>query len=259
MSPAAIARFVGKYWEALDALGELCSHIRSLKHEQPFDLEFTIDEHPPEIAAFDCLTSAEEALFVLSEIDRRGLPVTHIAPNFGMEKGWDYRCPDGLDGLHRRVRAQFDIAEQFGVMLDFHSADDLTSAPRKILRQATGGRLHYKVSPMPQIIFADVLREFHPELFRRWWDDAMAYARSQAAAGSQFARECLEAYEAAMDKTPSHHHAAFHHYSFAFVGRRNDSGGFLHRHEFYALSPGFYTAYQDRISAWLCELADELF
>ena len=112
---------------------------------------------------------------------------------------------------------------------------------------------------MAQIILADVLRQFHPELFRRWWDDAMAYAGAEAAAGSQFAQECMQAYEASEDKTPSHRHVVFHHYSFAFVGRRNDSGGFLHRHEFYDLSPGFYRAYQDRISAWLCELADELF
>ena len=86
----------------------------------------------------------------------------------------DYRWPGGLDGFEKRVTAQCRSAEEFGVMLDFHSADDLTSGPRRIIRKTTGGKHHFKISPMPQIIFADVLSDFHPELVRQWWDDAMA-------------------------------------------------------------------------------------
>ncbi len=99
----------------------------------------------------------------------------------------------------------------------------------------------------------------HPELFQRWWDDAMAYARHEAEEGSPFARGCLDAYESSEDKTPSRRHALFHHYSFRFVGRRDEQGGFLQRGEFYDLSPEFYQAHHDRIHAWLCQLADELF
>ena len=80
----------------METLGQ---DISSLKDGGAFDLEFTIDEHPPEVAAFDCLTSEQELLFVLREIERRGLPVTHVAPNYGAEKGWDYRGKDGLQGL----------------------------------------------------------------------------------------------------------------------------------------------------------------
>jgi hypothetical protein len=185
--------------------------------------------------------------------------VTHIAPNFGQEKGWDYRCPDGLDGLERRVRAQWAIAEEFGVLLDFHSADDLTAGPRRVIRRATGGRHHYKISPMVQLLYAEVLQAYHPELFRRWWEDAMAYAQTEAAAGSPFAKECLRAYEASADKSPSRHHMVFHHYSFAFVGRRDAQGRFLHREEFYSLSSDFYHAYRSRVSDYLSHLADELF
>lgn len=255
----AIGRFVGKYWDALNVLDDLSGHISKLKDGKPFDLEFTIDEHPPEIAAFDCLTTDEEVLFVLREIRRRGLPVTHIAPNFGQEKGWDYRCPDGLEGLERRVRAQFAIAEDFGAMLDFHSADDLTSGPRRVIGRATGGRHHYKISPMVQLLFAEVLQSHHPELFERWWDDAVSYARREAEAGSTFAQDCIRAYESGADKSPSRHHMVFHHYSFAFVGRRDADGCFINRDEFYELSPEFYQAYRTRISEYLSGLAEELF
>ena len=178
LDAAAVGRFVGKYWDALRILEELVAYIASLKQEPRFDLELTIDEHPPEIAAFDCLTTNEEVLFLAREIRRRQLPVSHLAPNFGQEKGYDYRCPDGLAGLAQRVEAQFHIAEEFGLMLDVHSGDDLGRATRRVFGRATGGRLHYKVSPMLQLVFAETLQDYHPELFRRWWDDALAYAQS---------------------------------------------------------------------------------
>ena len=87
----------------------------------------------------------------------------------------------------------------------------------------------------------------------------MAYAQREAEAGSPFAQECLRAYEASPDRAPSRHHMAFHHYSFAFVGRRDASGGFLHREEFYRLSPDFYRAYRTCIAGYVSGLANELF
>lgn len=254
-----IARFAGKYWNALATLEALAEHIARLKNGTPYDLEFTIDEHPPEIAAFDCLTTEEELLFVLREIRRRGLPVTHVAPNFGQEKSYDYRCPDGLMGLETRIRGQFAIAEEFGVLLDFHSADDLSNGPRRVIQSATGGRHHFKISPMLQLIFADTLQECHPDLFQQWWEDAVAYARTEAEAGSAFARQCLDADAANPVRPPSRHHMVFHHYSFRFVGRRDANGSFLYREAFYSLSPAFYRVYRDRIAGYLAGLATELF
>jgi len=259
IDPNMTNRMIGKYWESFDVLEDLTEYIRSLKSGRPFDLEFTIDEHPPEVAAFDCLTSDEEYLFVLREIKRRNLPVTHVASNYGFEKGLDYRCPNGLEGLEQLIFSQFRIAEEFGMMLDFHSADDLTSAPRQVIRKATGGKHHFKISPMLQLIFAEVLQDFHPALFDKWWNDAMEYAAREAAAGSSFAKECLAEYEAHNIKKPSRFHKVFHHYSFAFVGKRDKNGQFLHRQAFYDLSPEFYQEYQNRLICYLGNLADELF
>jgi len=253
-----IGRLAAKYWDALAALGELADTISRLKGGEAFDLEFTIDEHPPEVAAFDCLTTAEELLFVLREIQRRGLPVTHVAPNFGQEKGWDYRCPDGLGGLEERMREQVAIADAFGVMLDVHSADDLSRPVRQAIRRATGGRLHYKISPSLQLLFAETLADHDPRLFREWWADARAYAQRESAAGSAFAAECLRADDEAGGK-PSAQDQVFHHYSFAFVGRRNKAGRFLHRDRFYGLPEAFRRDYARRVAARLCGLADDLF
>ncbi len=259
ISQPILHRLIGKYWDSLEVLEELNSYLVAIKNGERYDLEFTVDEHPPEVAAFDCLTSEEEYLFVLKEIKRRGLPVTHVAPNFGVEKGFDYRCPDGLEGLERRISSLFRIAESFDVMVDFHSADDLTSPVRQVIKKATNGKHHYKISPMVQIIYAGTIEDFYPELFHAWWNDALAYANREAAAGSPFARECLAALEANSDKNPSYKQMVFHHFSFAFVGKRDKAGQFLHREKFYDLSLKFYQEYEKRLTTYLCGLADELF
>jgi hypothetical protein len=259
LDAAAAGRLVGKYWEALDAAVELADHIRRLRGNRPFDLEFAIDERTPEIATCDCITSDDEVIFVLLELKRRGVPVTHLAPNFGVEKPVDYRCPDGLNGLEARVRSQYRIAEEFGVMLDFHSGDDLSSATRLVIGRATEGRNHFKVSPEPQIMFAEVVRDLHPELFRRWWDASLAYAQREAAGGSAFAAACLTEIEAGGRRAPSPRDIIFHNFGFAFVGKRNAAGQYLNREELYSLPPALYAEYRSRLVAYLCLLAGELF
>jgi hypothetical protein len=259
LSEDLIARFAAKYWESLAAFETLSQEISSLKDGQSFDLEFTIDEHPPEVAAFDCLTSEEELLFVLREIARRGLPVTHVAPNYGAEKGFDYRGADGLEGLERRVKALQAIAGEFNMMLDFHSADDLTSPTRAALRRATKGFLHYKISPMLQLLYVDILEKYDPKLFLDWWNDALSYARHEAEQGSDFAGECLRHLDRSPDPKPSRHHQVFHHYGFAYVGRRGTNETFAFRDRFYTLPPAFYRAYQDYVTTYLGTLATDLF
>jgi tagaturonate epimerase len=253
MDAPTVARLVAKHWDALAAVEVLTSHIVGLKDGARFDLELSIDEHPGEVATFACLTGEQELVFLLREARRRGIPLTHVAPNYGVEKGVDYSCPDGLSGLSRRAARLGQIAEEFGVMADFHSGDDLSQATRQSIRAATGGRLHFKVSPMVQLLFGEVLADYHPDLFRRWWEDARDYARREAAAGSTFAAACLNA----GDGSPRD--AIFHHFSFAFVGRRNADGQFLYREEFYNLSPAFRAAYAARITQYMLGLVEDLF
>ncbi len=255
MCDAALGRLVGKYGAALDAVANLYDYICGFKEGVPFDLELSIDEHPNDVPTFDCLTSETELIFVLLEAQRRGIPLTHVAPNFGVEKGTDYRGADGLPGFEARARSLCGIAEEFGVMADFHSGDDLSAAARQAIGRATGGRNHFKVSPNLQLLFAEVLAEHHPDLFRRWWQDAVAYAQREATAGSTFAAECIRCSDL---RQPSSHDEIFHNFSFAFVGRRDAEGQFICRQEFYALSPAFYRAHQECITGYLLGLADDL-
>jgi hypothetical protein len=253
-----VGRLVGKYWPALDAVERLSDHISAVRNGAPFDLELSIDETPAGIDAFTCLTSETELIFLGNEIRRRQMPVTHIAPNFGVEKERDYRGTDGLAGLQQRIGRLEDVSVQFGIMLDCHSGDDLEPETRRTIGRATKGHIHFKVSPALQIIFAETMNDVEPGRFSFWWDDALDYARREAAAGSDFAAECLRRYETGDDRRPSPEHAVFHYYNFASVGKRSDQGQFVHREKFYDLGADFYDEYQRRICSYLCEVAADL-
>ncbi len=256
-SDAQISRFVGKYWNALQAVQELCAHLSKLKAGVPFDVELSIDENPPEIATADCITSVEEMVFLVIEIQRRHLPVTHIAPNFGVEKGTDYRCPDGLAGLEARVRQLERIAEDYNFMLDCHSGDDLKKATRLVFGRASGGRINFKLSPQLQILFAETLYDVQRELFLYWWNDVYSFVKDEAAKGSSFAAKCMKELESSPDPRPGA--SLFHYYCFVSVGRRDAGGGFVNRERLYDLSPSLMSEYSSRLETWLLEIADDLY
>ncbi|UCC98217.1 MAG: hypothetical protein JSW66_20520 [Phycisphaerales bacterium] len=259
LDEATIGRLVGKYWSALDAVEQLSSHIHAARSGMPFDLELSIDETPTDVDTFACLTTQIELMFLTSEFRRRQIPATHIAPNFGVEKGFNYRGPDGLPGLEERIRGLCRIAGENGILLDCHSGDDLSEQTRKAIGRAADGQLHFKVSPALQVIFAETLNDFDPKLFSFWWDDTLDYARREAGAGSDFAADCLRQHQACDDREPSPGHAVFHYYSFATVGRRDENGQFMHRQKFYDLPAEFYRQYQDSIADYLCKVASDVF
>ncbi len=252
-------RLAVKYSMALDVVEELASYVRLLKDETPFDLELSIDECPPQMDAALCLTTETELTFLIAQLRRRRIPVTHIAPNVGIVKGQDYEDAEGLAGFEKRIGGLHAISTEHGVMLDFHSGDDLRVAVRQAIGRATSGHNHFKVSPALQVIFAEVLCEFDPQRFAFWWEDTLAYARHEAAAGSPFAAQCLRQYESSDHPAPSPHHAVFHHYNFASVGRRDADGQFVHREKFYRLPPEFYQRYSERVKSFLCEVASDVF
>jgi len=206
----------------------------------------------------DYMTTADELTFLLAEIRRRGLPVTHIAPNFGVEKGADYMGADGLPGLEQRVRSLHRLAVEQGIMLDCHSGDDLSSATRRAVGRAANGDIHFKISPMLQGLFAEVLHALCPDRFLYWWEDTIAYARHEAGQGSALAARCIRQYEQAGAR-PSPSHPLFHYYCFATLGRRDADGRFLHREKFYDLPASFYAEYARRVTELLGEVITDIF
>lgn len=259
ISSDLLERCIDKYRQALESTAILSSFISGLRPEGSFDLEFAFDEHPPEVRGPDCISSEAEVVFVARELIRRGLPVTHLAPNFGIEKGFDYRLSDGCSGLEQRVRKIQQIAEDMGFMLDVHSADDLSVQTRRAIGRATGGKLHFKISPVLHHIFSVTVYDFYPDIFKLWWDDALGYAVTEAGKGSPAAAECLSILRDADDPSPSPEHEIFRQFFFAFPGRRDSSGRFVNREMFYSLSDEFYSTYQDRVATHLSELSDNLF
>lgn len=256
-SEADVGRMVGKYWNALAAVEELCAHLKALKLDVPFDVELSIDENPAELGTAQCITSLEEMIFLAVEIQRRHLPVTHIAPNFGVEKGTDYRCPDGLEGLEKRVRSLSRIAAEYNLMLDCHSGDDLKKGTRQVFGRASGGRINFKISPQLQILFAETLYDVQRDLFRDWWSDVHAFVSAEAAAGSSFAAQCLKELETNPDPRPGA--GLFHYYCFVSVGRRDGGGSFVNRERLYDLSPQFLAEYGSRLENWLVEIAEDIY
>jgi hypothetical protein len=225
----------------------------------PFDLELSIDENPPEIETCGNLTTAQELQFLLAEAGRRGLPLTHIAPNFGVEKGTDYRCSDGLAGLEERIGQFHSILLDAGIMPDFHSGDDLSSETRRVIGRATKGRNHFKISPSLQELYAFTLHETDPPAFRTWWEATRRHVEGQAAGGSSFASECLKDYERAGRPDPAPDQPLFHYYHFAPIGERDDEGRFKLRELFYTRSEEFYREYARRTEAFLLEVAADVF
>jgi hypothetical protein len=248
-----------KYAMALDVVAELAGYIKGLKDTASFDLELSIDECPAQMDAATCLTSEAELQFLIDELRRREVPLTHIAPNVGIVKGQDDVGLDGLAGFEHRIAGLQKVATEQGIMLDFHSGDDLRSAARQAIGRATQGRNHFKVSPSLQVIFGEVLHAVCPEQFQFWWEDTLAYARREASAGSPFAAQCLREYEKSENPAPAPHHAVFHHYNFASVGRRDEQGQFVCRDRFYDLPAEFCRAYHDRIARFLGEVAVDVF
>ena len=256
---ATIARLVGKYWKALDAVEELDKYIQELKGGEAFDLELSIDENPPEVTTFESITMNGELLFLMEEINRRGIGVTHIAPNFGVEKCTDYRGTDGLEGLGRRVAEQSLMASEYGFMLDCHSGDDLSRKTRQVIGKAAKGRIHYKVSPSLQVLYAQVLSQVDPEKFLLWWQETYDLARESARGGSSVARDALFRYQQFENPEPSADHFFFQEYNFAAVGRRDANGQFVNRERFYDVSDEFQQLLTQRLEAHLCSWAADLF
>ena len=255
-SEADIGRFVAKHWNALAAAESLYAHVVKVKGDEPFDMELSIDENPPEIPTTESITSPAELLFLAVELERRGLPVTHIAPNFGVEKGTDYRCPDGLDGLERRVRTISRIASERNLMLDCHSGDDLSKATRQAFGRATGGRLNFKVSPQLQILFAETLFDVQPGPLPVLVGRRAPSRRGGGGEGFLLRGEVPEG--ARRGPGPPSGKALFHYYCFASVGRR-DAGRFANREHLYDLTPALLAEYGERLERWLIEIAEDLY
>lgn len=259
LDEAQIGRLVGKYWHALDAIEQLYRYMDALKDGERYDLELSIDENPPDVNTFDTITTPAELLFLVDEIERRGLPVTHIAPNFGVEKGVDYRGDDGKRMFEQRLSILHRIVSEKNMMLDCHSGDDLSRETRRIFKRAAHGNIHFKISPSLQTLFGEVLQLVEPQLFRFWWEDTLRYTQNLAKSGVPFAIYSLNLLKWSGEKEPSAKHVFFKEFCYATLGERDEQGQYLHRDKFYSLSSDFQHELDARMEERILEVAGDLF
>jgi hypothetical protein len=231
-----------------------------LKDGEAYDLELSIDENPPHVKTFDTITTPAELLFLVDEIRRRGLPITHLAPNFGVEKGVDYRGADGLGMFEQRVGTLHKIASEHNMMLDCHSGDDLSRETRRLFKRATRGNIHFKISPSLQSLVGEVVEKVEPEFFRFWWKDTLRHTKELAQMGVPFAIHSLNLVKWAgeMDK-PSSKHLFFKEFCYATLGERDELGQFVNRDKFYSFSSDFKTEMDAVMEERILEVAGDLF
>ena len=258
-----VIRFVVKYWHGLNAAGELNNYIASVRGNRGYDFEFSMDERPLDISALESVTPDEEVIFVLRELEARKIRCTHVAPNFGVEKGVDYRLPDGLEGLTGRSARMAAIADRFGVTLDYHSGDDLSRHTRQRIAEGTGGTLDYKISPILQVIYAEVLADVDPARFRWWWETTRKITEREAERGEHSAQKYLK--ELAQRETeegakfqPRVDDHFFWNYSFAVVGARDENGNQLYREKFYDVPAEVEAEIRTRTREYCVQLAQDL-
>ena len=83
-----------------------------------------------------------------------------------------------------------------------------------------------------------------------WWEDAVDYAKREAAGGSRIASQSLTEL-ASGDGVPDPEKAVFHHFNFATLGRRDEENRFLSREWFYELPADVYDEYTRRLEKFL--------
>jgi hypothetical protein len=245
-----------RYDVAIDAAVDLFNYIKRLKHGEPFDFEFSLDEGPS-------ITEPAELRYVLDRLTGKGVTVNFIAPNVGFEKRLDYRLPDGMAGLAARVSEMSKTAGEFGALLDFHSGSDKSPLTYQTISKAAGGKLKLKVSGKLQLILAETLADVDPAFFNDWWDYTLVSAKAEAEAGSLVAADYVKLAEdrraaegARFKRSPRDRF--FTDFSFGMVGAKDERGAFLHRDRFYSLKPEVQAEYTKRVVDYVVNLAGDL-
>jgi len=227
---------VARLAQAPRAIAAAVREIEEARAGQAFDLEISLDESPESISPEDASTRPEEIARLLDDLIGEGISPDYVAPHFGFTKGSDVtdraRLADVAGTLCR-------AAGERGALLSIHSGDNLSSATRRVLGQATGGKLLFKVAPALQNLFFDAV-----------------FAHDQAPAAQLIAWVLNYAEQhGTPGKSPAE---TVHKYAFAAFGVRNDAGAFEMRELLYGAGEVVKEAYRHELTRYLRELADDL-
>ncbi|GAB1475581.1 D-tagaturonate epimerase UxaE [Bacillota bacterium] len=136
-----------------------------LAQGRPIDFELSIDET-------GTVTTAADHLYVASELLKRKVHITSLAPRFvgEFQKGIDYI--GDISEFHEHVKLHAEIAKSFGYKLSIHSGSDKFSV-FPLIGRTTGGMLHVKTSGTNWLEAVRIIALMNPGLYRRMHNKAL--------------------------------------------------------------------------------------
>jgi hypothetical protein len=154
-----------KFSRAIELACEMYAALKELL-PQGFDFELSLDEA-------EAPTTPAEHYFVVSELAKRDVVLTGLAPRFGgvLEKAVDYR--GSLEVFRRDLRAHVALANVLGpYRISLHSGSDKFSLYPVLAREG-GGRWHVKTAGTSYLVALGVVAEKDPQLLREIWAQAL--------------------------------------------------------------------------------------
>jgi hypothetical protein len=159
-SPAVCRRAAVKYGRAISMAAKLARHIEQTarKHNQPFEIELSVDETPRP-------TTLAEHYIIADQCMKAGMKLVSLAPRFigEFEKGVDYK--GDVAALEKSLADHAAIAKQLGpYKLSLHSGSDKLSIYPSLAR-ATAGLFHVKTAGTSYLEALRVVARVDSKLF----------------------------------------------------------------------------------------------
>jgi tagaturonate epimerase len=161
-SAAVCRRAAVKYGRAIAMAVNLAKHIEQTakKHNQPFEIELSVDETPRP-------TTLAEHYIIADQCLKNGMKLVSLAPRFigEFEKGVDYK--GDVSELEKSLADHAAIAKHLGpYKLSLHSGSDKLSIYPSLAR-ATAGLFHVKTAGTSYLEALRVVVRVDPKLFRQ--------------------------------------------------------------------------------------------
>lgn len=147
-------KIVLTYLPAIDFINYIYNNL--IRHRN-IDFEISIDET-------NVPTSPQAHFFTASEIQRRGIKITSLAPRFcgEFQKGIDYI--GDLQEFERQFQVHAAIADFFGYKLSIHSGSDKFKV-FPIIGKLAKDQVHLKTAGTSWLEALKLIAKFQPELF----------------------------------------------------------------------------------------------
>ncbi len=162
-----VLRSAAKYGPAVAHTVHMARHLATLRGDEPYDLEMSVDETAT-------ITSLPEHIYIGNELERLGITCVSLAPRYaGMfEKGVDYI--GDLDAFAQSFAEHVAVSRRFGpYKLSLHSGSDKFSI-YPIAAELAEDLIHLKTAGTSYLEAVRAIGHLDPDLFRRILDFAVS-------------------------------------------------------------------------------------